>query len=159
MLDRAELMRADDAAWSELYADRLAHCDHAERRAIWAKVGSSPICSATSGAGWPPPRPGAGRPWRIRERDRKGLGFGFDQTDPLPAAGPKSSSEASLECDPNTSRLLVRSPGVEHALFLLARQAGGRVVRGFATLHPLERVRDRLLEPPDPQPVGECPLD
>ena len=27
MLDRAELMRADDAAWSELYDDRLAHPD------------------------------------------------------------------------------------------------------------------------------------
>ena len=27
MLDRAELMRADDAAWSELYDDRLAHRD------------------------------------------------------------------------------------------------------------------------------------
>jgi hypothetical protein len=27
MLDRAELMRADDAAWSGLYADRLAHPD------------------------------------------------------------------------------------------------------------------------------------
>jgi hypothetical protein len=56
-------------------------------------------------------------------------------------------------------RLLVRSPGVEHALFLLARQSGGRVVRGFATPRPLERVHDRLLERPDPQPVRECPLN
>jgi hypothetical protein len=45
---------------------------------------------------------------------------------------------------------LVGSPGVEHALFLLARQSGGRILRGFATSHPIERVHDGLLERPDP---------
>jgi hypothetical protein len=39
-------MRADDAAWSELYADRLGHPGRRGAAAISAKVGSSPICSA-----------------------------------------------------------------------------------------------------------------
>jgi hypothetical protein len=96
VLDRAELMWADDAGGvGSTLIDSLTLTD-AERNAISAKVGSSPICSATSGAGWPPPT----RSWsdqfgdvpKRRDRHRR-----VKRARPLSRARPRSTRGRTLQ--------------------------------------------------------------